>query len=57
MIHYDQIVVGGGFGGMTTLHKLREKGFNVHGFERGSDSVSYTHLDVYKRQMYSKLCN
>ncbi|KAK6455937.1 cyclopentanone 1,2-monooxygenase [Scheffersomyces xylosifermentans] len=47
MIHYDQIVVGGGFGGMTTLHKLREKGYNVHGFERGSDFGGVWHHNRY----------
>jgi len=33
----DAIVVGAGFGGMYMLHKLRELGVNVQGFEAGAD--------------------
>lgn len=33
----DAIVVGAGFGGLYMVHKLRELGFAVQGFERGSD--------------------
>src|SRR5580704_14231324 len=33
----DAVVVGGGFGGMYMLHKLREAGFSVQGFEAGTD--------------------
>lgn len=32
--YYDAIVVGGGFGGITQLFKLREAGYSVHGIER-----------------------
>lgn len=34
--YYDALVVGGGFGGITELFKLREAGYSVHGFERGT---------------------
>ncbi len=33
----DAVVVGGGFGGMYMLHKLREAGVSVQGFEAGAD--------------------
>ena len=33
----DAVVVGGGFGGMYMLHKLREPGVSVQGFEAGED--------------------
>ncbi|MEM7468762.1 MAG: NAD(P)/FAD-dependent oxidoreductase [Pseudomonadota bacterium] len=33
----DAIVVGAGFSGMFAIYKLREMGFSVQGFERGSD--------------------
>ena len=33
----DVIVVGAGFSGMFAIYKLRELGFSVQGFERGSD--------------------
>ncbi|HEY2707414.1 MAG TPA: NAD(P)/FAD-dependent oxidoreductase [Caulobacteraceae bacterium] len=33
----DAVVVGGGFGGMYMLHKLRELGLNIQGFEAGTD--------------------
>jgi cyclohexanone monooxygenase len=33
----DAIVVGAGFGGMYMLHKLRELGLTVQGFEAGTD--------------------
>jgi len=33
----DAVVVGAGFGGMYMLHKLRELGVSVQGFEAGSD--------------------
>ena len=37
----DAVVVGGGFGGMYMLHKLRELGVSVQGFEAG-DGVGGT---------------
>ena len=37
----DAVVVGGGFGGMYMLYKLREAGFSVQGFEAG-DGVGGT---------------
>src|SRR5580698_1362810 len=37
----DAVVVGGGFGGMYMLYKLREAGFSVEGFEAG-DGVGGT---------------
>jgi cyclohexanone monooxygenase len=33
----DAVVVGAGFGGMYMLHKLREAGVSVQGFEAGTD--------------------
>ncbi len=33
----DVVVVGAGFGGLYTLHKLRQAGFTARGFEKGSD--------------------
>src|SRR5579859_5213026 len=37
----DAIVIGAGFAGMYMVHKLREMGFAVHGFEAG-DGVGGT---------------
>ena len=37
----DAIVIGAGFAGMYMVHKLRELGFSVHGFEAG-DGVGGT---------------
>ena len=37
----DAIVVGAGFAGMYMVHRLREQGMSVHGFEAG-DSVGGT---------------
>ncbi|VVT57753.1 uncharacterized protein SAPINGB_P005852 [Magnusiomyces paraingens] len=34
---YDAIVVGGGFGGIYTTYQLRQRGYNVHAFEKGSN--------------------
>ncbi len=33
----DAIVVGAGFGGLCAVHKLRERGMRVQGFEAGGD--------------------
>jgi cation diffusion facilitator CzcD-associated flavoprotein CzcO len=33
----DAIVVGAGFGGLCAVHKLRERGMQVQGFEAGGD--------------------
>jgi cation diffusion facilitator CzcD-associated flavoprotein CzcO len=33
----DAIVIGAGFAGMYMVHRLRELGFTVHGFEAGDD--------------------
>ncbi len=33
----DAVVVGGGFGGMYQLHRLRELGLSLQGFEAGDD--------------------
>lgn len=32
----DAVVVGAGFGGLCMLHRLKQKGYRVQGFERGS---------------------
>jgi cyclohexanone monooxygenase len=37
MRQVDAVVVGAGFGGLYMVHKLRGLGFEVQGFERGSD--------------------
>ena len=34
---FDALIVGAGFSGMFAIHKLRELGFTVQAFERGSD--------------------
>ena len=34
---FDAVVVGAGFGGLYAVYKLRELGFSVRLFERGSD--------------------
>ena len=33
----DAVIVGAGFSGMFAIYKLRELGFSVQAFERGSD--------------------
>src|ERR1700722_1516770 len=33
----DSVVVGAGFGGLYMLHKLRELGVSIQGFEAGTD--------------------
>ena len=33
----DAVVVGAGFGGMYMLHRLRELGLSIQGFEAGDD--------------------
>jgi cyclohexanone monooxygenase len=33
----DAVVIGAGFAGMYMVHKLRELGFSVHGYEKGSN--------------------
>lgn len=45
--YYDTIIVGGGFGGITQLFKLREAGYSVHGFERGSFFGGVWHHNRY----------
>ena len=37
----DAVVIGAGFAGLYMVHRLREQGFSVHGFERG-DGVGGT---------------
>jgi cyclohexanone monooxygenase len=37
----DAVVIGAGFAGLYMVHRLRELGFSVHGFERG-DGVGGT---------------
>lgn len=39
--HYDAVVVGGGFAGLYSLHKLRSQGLRVRAFEAG-DGVGGT---------------
>jgi len=37
----DAVVIGAGFAGLYMVHRLREQGFSVHGFEQG-DGVGGT---------------
>lgn len=45
--HYDTVVVGGGFGGIYQLHKLRSLGFKVKGFEKGTELGGVWHWNTY----------
>lgn len=45
--NYDAIVVGGGFGGVYQVYKLRELGFNVKAFERGAGLGGVWRQNVY----------
>lgn len=44
---YDAIIVGGGFGGIYQLYKLRSLGFHVKGFEKGSQLGGVWHWNTY----------
>ncbi len=37
MNKYDAVIVGAGFSGLYMMHRLRERGLSVQGFEAGSD--------------------
>jgi cation diffusion facilitator CzcD-associated flavoprotein CzcO len=37
MTHVDAVVVGAGFSGLYMMHRLRERGLSVQGFEAGTD--------------------
>ena len=37
MTSSDAIVIGAGLSGMYALHRMREQGFQVRGFEAGGD--------------------
>lgn len=37
---YDVIIVGAGFSGISTLHRLRKEGFKTHIFESGSSAAT-----------------
>ncbi|KAF2008476.1 FAD/NAD(P)-binding domain-containing protein [Aaosphaeria arxii CBS 175.79] len=41
--HYDAIVVGAGFSGITSLHRLRKDGYKVHVFESGKKNIANAH--------------
>lgn len=43
----DVLIIGAGFGGCYSLHKLRELGFNVHVFEAGSYLGGVWHWNTY----------
>ncbi|EXJ68764.1 uncharacterized protein A1O5_07695 [Cladophialophora psammophila CBS 110553] len=45
--HYDAIVVGGGFGGIYSVHKLRKFKFSCHLFERGNGLGGAWHWNCY----------
>ncbi|ODQ77429.1 hypothetical protein BABINDRAFT_163454 [Babjeviella inositovora NRRL Y-12698] len=47
IIHYDAIVVGGGFGAVRSLYNLRKAGYNVHGYEKGSAIGGVWHHNRY----------
>ncbi|OQU97758.1 hypothetical protein CLAIMM_03643 [Cladophialophora immunda] len=46
-LHYDVIIVGGGFGGIYTLQNLRKFKFNCHIFERGNGLGGAWHWNCY----------
>src|ERR1700753_3379791 len=46
----DAIVIGAGFAGMYMVHKLRELGFSVHGFEAGEGVGGTWYWDRYPGQ-------
>ena len=37
MAHLDAVVIGAGFSGLYMMHRLRERGLSVQGFEAGTD--------------------
>ena len=41
----DAVVIGAGFAGLYMVHRLREQGFSVHGFERGGRRRRYLVLE------------
>lgn len=45
--YFDAIVVGGGFGGVYQLFKLRSLGFKVKGFEKGSQLGGVWYWNTY----------
>ena len=52
-------MIGGGAAGMTTALHAAELGVDVILLEKmdllgGTSAVTYTHLDVYKRQLHCK---
>ncbi|KAF9870588.1 cyclopentanone 1, 2-monooxygenase [Colletotrichum karsti] len=45
--HFDVIIIGGGFGGCYSLHKLRKLGFSTHLFEAGYEYGGVWHWNSY----------
>ena len=37
MAHLDAVIVGAGFSGLYMMHRLRQRGLSVQGFEAGTD--------------------
>ena len=46
-ISVDALVIGAGFGGLYSIHKLRQLGLNVHLFEAGSSLGGTWHWNAY----------
>lgn len=44
---YDVIIVGAGFSGIASLHRLREDGLKCHVFEAGSLPTQYYQISSY----------
>ena len=51
MKNVDLVIIGGGPAGLAAAVAARKSGVqDILSLERDSEPVSYTHLDVYKRQ-------
>ena len=50
-INKNITIIGAGLVGSLLSIYLARRGYKVSVYERRGDTVSYTHLDVYKRQV------